>query len=95
MILINSPFPKKLWKYMRLPTGTNIEAAIKVEAEDIIRVLAVMLKTSLSPVRMSLMAVRKLSINRSKDLLTSLFDYHCGSSPLIGMKKGIPYLLKP
>jgi hypothetical protein len=54
-----------------------------------------MLKTSLSPVRMSLMAVRKLSINRSKGLLTSLFDYHCGSSPLIGMKKGLPYLLKP
>jgi hypothetical protein len=65
MTLINNPLPGKLWKYIKLPTGTNIEAAIKVEAEDIKSVLAVMLNTSRSPVRMSMMAVRKLSISRS------------------------------
>jgi hypothetical protein len=71
MMLTNSPLPGKLWKYIRLPKGTNIEAAIDVEAEDISSVLPVMLNTSRSPVKMSLIAVRKLSITRSKGLLTS------------------------
>ena len=66
MALISIVLPRKLWKCMRLPAGMNISAAMDVETEDMSSVLPVMLNTSRSPVTMSLRAVRKLSITRSK-----------------------------
>jgi hypothetical protein len=75
MTLISRPLPGKLWKYIRLPKGTKIRAEMDVEVEDISRVFAVILNTSRSPVKMSLRAVKKLSITRSKGLLTSGYEY--------------------
>ena len=74
MALTSIVLPRKLWKCIRLPVGMKISAAMDVETEDMSSVLPVMLNTSRSPVTMSLIAVRKLSITRSK--------YH---QPLFGL----------